>query len=76
MYLMHHSLKKRHVEAILRSRNHFYHDGFLQYFEGCPKLPSFFHLNNLDIEVVSMSSPELQIGLRVRFGFLENWIKN
>ena len=30
--------------------NHFYHECFLQYFEGCPRVSSF-HLNNLDNEV-------------------------
>ena len=50
MYLMLHFLKKRQIEAILRSGNHFYYECFLQYFEGCPRVSSF-HLNNLDNEV-------------------------
>ena len=47
---MHHYLKKREIEAVLRFGNHFYHECFLQYFEGCPRVSSF-HLNNLDNEV-------------------------
>ena len=47
---MHHCLKKRLIEAIPRSGNYFYHECFLQYFEGCPRMSSF-HLNNLKNEV-------------------------
>ena len=47
MYLMHHYMKKRQIEAILRYGNHFYHECFLQYFGGCPRVSSL-HLNNLD----------------------------
>ena len=43
---MHHYLKKRQIEAILRFGDHFYHECFLQYFEGCPR-ESSFHLNDL-----------------------------
>ena len=46
---MHHYLKKREIEAILRLRKHFYHECFLQHFEGCPRVSSF-DLNNLDNE--------------------------
>ena len=49
MHLMHHYLKKRQIEAILRFKNHFYHECFLQYVEGCPRVFSF-HLNHLDSE--------------------------
>ena len=34
----------------VRFANHFYHECFPQYFEGCPRVSSF-HLNNLDNEV-------------------------
>ena len=47
---MHHYLKKRQLETTLRFGNHFYHECFLQYFEGYPRV-SPFHLNNLDNEV-------------------------
>ena len=50
MYLMHHYLKKRQIESIVRFDNHSYHECFLQYFEGYPR-ESSFHLNNLDNEV-------------------------
>ena len=48
--LLHHYLKKCQKEVVLRSGNHFYHERFLQYFEGCPGASSF-HLNNLNNEV-------------------------
>ena len=47
MYMMRHYLKKRQIEAIFRFRNHIYHECFLQYFEGCSRVFSFY-LNNLD----------------------------
>ena len=47
---MYHYLKKRQIEAVLRSGNHFNHGCFLQYFLGCPRVYSF-HLNNLGNEV-------------------------
>ena len=47
---MHHYLKKRQIEAVLRSGNHLYHGCFLQHFEGCPRMSSF-QLNHLDNEV-------------------------
>ena len=56
IYLMHHYLKKLHVEAILGFGNHFYDKFFLQYFEGCPRASSF-HLNNLGNEVSNELQP-------------------
>ena len=47
---MHHYLRKRQIEAVRRSGNHFYYECFLQYFEGFPTVSSF-HLNKLDNEV-------------------------
>ena len=38
------------IRTILRFGNHFYHECFLQHFEGCAGV-SFFHLNNFDNEV-------------------------
>ena len=42
MYFMHHYLKKRQIEAVLFSNS---------YFEGCPRVSSFY-LNNLNYEVI------------------------
>ena len=53
---MHHYLKERQIEAVPRSGNHFISwMRFLQYFEGCRRVSSFY-LNNMDTEV----SNELQ----------------
>ena len=43
-------LKKRQIEAILRFGHHFFHGCFLQHFEGCLRVSSFYP-NNLDNEV-------------------------
>ena len=43
-------LKKHQIEVILTFGNNFYHEYFLQYFEGCPRVSSF-HLNNLDNKI-------------------------
>ena len=51
---MYHHLKKGQKEAVPRCRNYFYHGCFLQYFECCPRIPSF-HLNNVDNEVGPMN---------------------
>ena len=66
MYLMYHYLKKRQIEDISRFGNLFYHECFLQYFEGCTRVLSF-HLNNLDNEVMNSS---LDVILTAT-----NWIK-